>query len=215
MPETIGGLIVFAVFLTPGFLNYIQRKGRTPLPALSPLVEAATFVSVSVATNMVAVALFCMFRWWQPSHTPNVELLLSEGSGYVDPRIGYIALWLLGLLAVSSLLAFVTGRWPGPLSKLITPIIADESAWYNVFLSAPKDSVVYVGCDLGDGSYVGGLLVWFNTNIDEEGDRDLVLGEPLTIGVDGTFSDSAFSRMILSARNIVRMSVSFLENNPA
>ena len=73
---------------------------------------------------------------------------------------------------------------------------------------------MYVGCDLSDGAYVAGLLVWFNTNIDEEGDRDLVLGAPLTVGVDGVFSESAFSRMILSARNIVRMSVSFLERAP-
>lgn len=212
MPETIGGLIIFAVFLTPGFLNYIQRKGRAPVATLSPLVETATFVSVSVATNFIAIGVFSLIRYIAPNHTPNVELLVSQGPQYVDPRIGYITLWILCLFGVSSVVAVVTGRWPGPLGKLVTPIIVDESAWYNVFLSAPKDSVVYVGCDLNDGSYVGGLLVWFNTNIEEEGDRDLVLGAPLTIGVNGAFSESAFSRMILSARNIVRMSVAFLRD---
>ena len=75
MPQTIGGLIVIAVFLTPGFLNYIQRKGRAPLPSLSPLVETATFVSISVATNLAAVGVFCLVRVIVPSHTPNVELL--------------------------------------------------------------------------------------------------------------------------------------------
>jgi hypothetical protein len=100
MPSTLGGLVLFVVFLTPGFLNYIQRRRRAPQRALSPLVEVATFLSISVATNVVAVALFSVVRLATPAHTPNIEALVSMGSAYIDPRIGYLALWGFGIMAV-------------------------------------------------------------------------------------------------------------------
>jgi Family of unknown function (DUF6338) len=211
MPSTVGGLVIFAAFLTPGFLNYIQRRGRVPQTTLSPLVEVATFLSISVATNIVAVGFFSFVRWLLPSHTPNVELLISQGTRYLDPRPGYIAVWCFGVLLVSCTLAVLVGRWPGPLFGRITPVIIDASAWYHVFDSAPKGYSVYVGCDLTDGTYVGGYLSWFNTDVDDSADRDLVLNAPIIVRAEGEQSESEFQRMILSARNISRVSVSYLK----
>jgi hypothetical protein len=211
VPSTVGGLVIFAAFLTPGFLNYIQRRGRVPQSTLSPLVEVATFLSISVATNIVAVGIFSLVRWAMPSHTPNVDLLITQGTRYLDPRPGYFAAWCFGVLLVSCTLAVLVGRWPGPLFGRLTPVIIDASAWYHVFDSAPKGYSVYVGCDLTDGTYVAGFLSWFNTDVDDSADRDLVLNAPIIVRAAGQQAETQFQRMILSARNISRVSVSYLK----
>ena len=215
MPTTVGGLIIFAVFLTPGFLNYLQRRRRAPQRSLSPLVELATFFSSSVATNFLTLGIFCLVRLITPQHTPNLALLVVQGSTYIDPRVGYVVLWALMLLALSCMLAVVVGIWPGRIGKFVTPLIVDASAWYYLFESAPVGSSVYLGCDLSDGGYVGGYLDWYNTDIDEVADRDLVLAAPITLKVEGKTSESEFERMILSARSIIRIYVTFVEETPA
>src|ERR1700722_13224899 len=98
MPTTVGGLVIFAAFLTPGFLNYVQRRRRVPQRTLSPLVEVATFVSTSFATNLVAIGVFIGIRKLFPSHTPNIEYIVKSGSSYVDPNLGYIFLWSIIVL---------------------------------------------------------------------------------------------------------------------
>jgi hypothetical protein len=213
MPSTLGGLALFVAFLTPGFLNYIQRRRRAPQRTLSPLVEIATFLSISVATNIAAVAIFSLVRLITPEHTPNVELLASRGASYVDPRLGYVALWGLGILALSCCMAVAVGVWPGPLRRL-TPVIVDSSAWYEIFEAAPDGSAVYIGCDLADGSYVGGFLYWYNTDVDEVADRDIVLTGPIVTKIDGEERPYDFNKMILSARSILRIHVEYLKDVP-
>jgi len=208
MPTTLGGLAIFVIFLTPGFLNFIQRRRRVPQRKLSSLVEVATFVSISVLTNLAALAAFSFFRWLEPDHSPNVDEIVTLGSKYIDPRLGYIILWSGIILAFSCTLAILIGARPGPLAR-ITPLVVDSSAWYQVFESGPPDTRVYLGCDMNDGSYVSGYLDWSNTDIDEVADRDLVLASPITIVIDGQESDSECQRIILSARNIAKLSVDF------
>lgn len=213
MPSTISGLIIFWAFLTPGYLSYIQRQGRVPQRSLSPLVEVATFLSVSLATDLLALGAFSLIRLCLPTHTPNIRLLLSQGSKYIDPRIGYVAAWSIGILITSCTLAIVVGRWPPRLVKRMAPVIIDASAWYHIFEAVPSGCSVYVGCDLIDGTYVSGFLEWFNTDVDESEERDLVLGEPIIVRANGVQSTTDFQRMILSARNISRLSVSYLGLN--
>ena len=215
MPTTVGGLIIFAVFLTPGFLNYLQRRRRAPQRTLSPLVELATFFSISIATNFVTLGIFCIVRLITPQHTPNLAQLVVQGSTYIDPRVGYVVLWALIFLTISCILAVVIGIWPGKIGKFVTPLIVDASAWYYLFENAPEGSSVYLGCDLSDGGYVGGFLDWYNTDIDEVADRDLVLAAPITLKVEGETSISEFERLIISARNIIRMNVTFITESPA
>ena len=212
MPTTLSGLAIFVVFLTPGFLNYIQRRRRVPRRKLSSLVEVATFLSVSVLTNAAALGVFVVIRAIIPNHTPNVERLAAEGSKYVDPRIGYITLWIIILLGISCGLAVGLGRWPGPLRRL-TPVIVDSSAWYYAFELGPEGSKVYLGFDMNDGSYIGGYLDWYNTDDDEVADRDIVLAAPIVTKIDGEDAESSFQRVVLSARNIAKISVDFLTDD--
>ena len=193
MPTTIGGLAIFVVFLTPGFLNYLQRKWRVPQRKLSPLVEIATLLSVSVFTNLVAIGLFAAVRTVLPKHTPNVQRVLIQGSTYIFPRIGYIAAWSLGILVVSCIIAVLIGSGVLPFDRIITPVMIDSSAWYQVFDSAPDNAKIYVGCDLSDGSYVSGYLDYYNTDVDEVADRDLVIAAPIEIKMDEKTESSRLS----------------------
>lgn len=217
MPSTVGGLLIFIVFLTPGFLNYIQRRRRVPQRRLSPLVEVATFLTVSLVTNLIAVGAFAIVRGIIPGHTPNVSLWATEGFKYASPRLGYIFEWGLGLLAFSSLLATIAG-WRGIFGRL-TPVIIDASTWYQLFEhepqgTAPSGSRVFLGCDLKDGSYISGYLAWYNTDVEEHSDRDLALASPVTVRSKGKSSVSDFARIILSARDIKRIHVAYLNGGP-
>jgi len=62
-------------------------------------------------------------------------------------------------------------------------------------------------------SYVAGPLVWYNTDIEDHPDCELVIGQPLTIlGSDGEpLTPSPSSQAILSAREIRRILVTHVE----
>lgn len=217
MPTTIGGLIIFAVLLVPGFVHYVQRRSRVPQRSLSPLVETATLATISIFTNAVALGIFGLVRTVLPDHTPDVRRLLLEGSKYAAPRLGYLLLWATAAFALSSALAMLLGVRPRFIRTVLerfTPAIVDVSAWYHLFDEGPEGTRVYVGCDLRDGSYVGGLLDWYSTEVDETADRDFVIAEPITYRAPDRTEDltiEGFSRLVLSAREVTRLYVSYVE----
>jgi hypothetical protein len=230
MPSTLSGLLIFVVVLTPGLLHYIQRRALSDQPQVSALVEAGTLTTVSIVTDLVAVGVFALIRWALPSHTPDPSALLLNGVNYAAPRLGYLILWAAALLALSCVLAILWARRPGVLATMpiFIPALIDTSAWVYEFEAAPEGTRVYVGCDLRDGSYIGGYLDWYNTNIEEVSDRDIALVAPITIRrTDGevlaTESGEAdkekseggsqsldFGVVVLSARDIATLYVSYL-----
>lgn len=218
MPTTLVGLVIFTSLLTPGFLSYIQRRRLVPTHALSPLVETATLTTVSLLTNVLVLGLFGLIRLTIPAHTPNVGALLHSPGDYALKHLPYVATWGAGLLIASSCLGFAIGARSSWLSHFrvggLTPEIYDVSAWYHLF-EAPPDQRVYVGCDLRGGGYIGGVVDWYSTETVETGDRDLVLGPPLTKVVDGEPKGiDPVERVVISARDITTMYVSYLEAPP-
>ena len=217
MPTTLVGLVVAVTLLVPGFIHHTQRRARVPQRAASTLVETANLVTVSTLTNGVALVLFAIVRACLPAHTPDVGRVVGEGVAYDADRVAYLALWGASLLVLSSALAFVLGArptWLEPFSARFAPTIVDASAWYQVFDSVP-DKRTYVGCDMRDGSYVGGFLDWYSTELEETADRDIVIAEPIAYrppeGDDDREIDG-FSRLVVSARDIVRLYVSFIDD---
>jgi hypothetical protein len=225
VPTTLVGLLIFLGFLTPGFLHYIQRRAQVPDRPLSPLLETATLTTISLLTNVLTLGAFGLVRAIIPSHTPDVGRLLgskltrygkpiASGSRYVDGNLPYVLGWAAGILVVSCVLAIVLAR-SERLRRLVlfrfTPVIYQVSAWYHVFEQVPAGKYVYVGCELTDGAYVGGRLAWYSSETVEAGDRSLVLAPPLTrrIGDDESTQVTDVERMIVSARDIVRMEVSY------
>lgn len=171
-------------------------------------------------TNATAIGVFGVVRAILPSHTPEPRRLLLEGSLYAAPRLGYLLAWAGVLLAMSSGLALFLGVRPRMIEAVaerFTPAIVEVSAWYHVFDEGPAGAEVYVGCDLRDGSYVGGWLDWYSTEVQESADRDFVVAEPITYrppegGEDRTIV--GFSRLILSARDVARLYVSYVDATP-
>ena len=100
--------------------------------------------------------------------------------------------------------------------KRFAPALSDESVWHRYFfIGAPKDSYVYLECHLTDGSYVAGPLVWYNTDLEDSPDRDLVIGQPLTLlGPDGESTEgSPGAQAILSAREIRQILVTYVDRS--
>jgi hypothetical protein len=181
---------------------------------LSPLIEVATLLAVSLVTDAIAIALFAAVRGALPHATPNPEKLLTQPASYAYNQIGYLAVWALALLAVSCAVAVLIGRFASSLGvpTFLTPLVVDASAWYEVFESGPKGYGVYVACDLQDGAYLGGMLDWYSTELQETADRDFALAAPFEFAKDGEMSDLAgFDRVVVSARQLTRMYVAFVE----
>ena len=115
-------------------------------------------------------------------------------------------------------------RWRSPIAsgpiepflKRFAPALSDESVWHRYFfIGAPKDSYVYLECHLTDGGYVAGPLVWYNTDLEDSPDRDLVIGQPLTLlGPDGEPTQgSPGAQAILSAREIRQIVVTYVDRS--
>ena len=213
MPSTVGGLVIFVAFLVPGFLYFIQRRRLVPQKSVSTLVETATFATVSVVTNLVTAGLFATLRTFLPRHTPDVGQLILQGRTYVAPHLGYLLAWATGALFVSSGLGLFLAIGPQIVRRVpswLTPDIVQASAWYQVLNDeVPKGCQTFVGCDLRDGTYVSGYVDWFNTEVDEVADRDLALASPITVISGGNPQIVNFPRMVISARDVVRMYVSY------
>ncbi len=180
-------------------------------------METATLTTVSIATNAFAIGLFGIVRTLLPNNTPEMRRLLLEGSAYAAPRLGYLLLWGAAILTASSGLALILGMRPRVIEAVgerFAPAIVDVSAWYHAFDEGPEDAGVYVGCDLQDGSYVGGLLDWYSTEVQETADRDFVIAEPITYRSADSQEDrmiEGFSRLVLSARDVARLYVSYID----
>lgn len=214
MPTSLVGLLIFVVLLVPGFLSYLQRRALVPSRALSPLAETATLTTVSMLTNLIALSVFAAARLVLPTHTPDVGALITAPGTYVSAHLPYLLAWATGLLGVSCVLGVAVGARSSILGRVplgrLTPVVVDVSAWYKMFEDQPNKRV-YLGCDLQTGVYIAGVLDWYSTSTEETGDRDLVLGPPLTKVVSGKEYPVEVQRIILSARDIAALYVSYLD----
>ena len=212
MPTSFAGVIIFIALLTPGLLNYIQRRRLSEQPQVSALVETAALTTISLITDLLAIGIFSIVRAVDPRHTPDVALLLKDGWSYATPRLGYLILWGAGIIAISCTIAIVWAVKPGPLAKLpFFPTLIETSAWVQKFESIPVGSSVYLGCQMRNGDYIAGFLDWYNTNVDEVPDRDLVLAAPLMSIKDGKQVRVDWKRVILSAHDIERIYVDYVD----
>ncbi len=219
LPESLLGVLLVVILLAPGFC-FVTRRDRQ-FPARSPgvLHETAELVVVSVACNMMALALLGLLRVALPRLTPDIGRLAREGAAYV--RVEYVVLigWGAALLVVSCALAllFVPPRW---LTKLLpesvrsrfphNPPIEHNSSWSRLFLLEPE-RLVYLQCELVDGTLIAGTLFAFNPQIDESGDRELVITSPEMRRNEGhALQPIDAASVAIAARSIRYMTVSYL-----
>jgi hypothetical protein len=214
MPTTFVGLCIFVAFLTPGFLYATQRRVLAPQAERSALMETTLVVSISLVTNALAGVAFGLVRWRFPSHTPDIGMILRPDSSYCIDHLPYVMAWIWLVVALSCALAVAGARWESArrfLNRLLAPVIIDSSAWCETFATDPGQ-YVHAGLELTDGSFVSGRVVWFSTDLEETGDRDVVLGPPLTIRTEEGAVGLVAQRVVLAARDIHRIDVTYISD---
>ena len=224
MPSTLVGLLVAVYLLIPGYCYYATRRRTVPTRPVSTVIEGANLLVVALVTNTSMLVIYVALQWvpWIRGHSPSIVDLLRDAEGYLlqsNARLAWVGGWSVALLAGASALAvaFAYRLWPiEPFLNRFAPALSDESVWHRYFfIGAPKDSYVYLECHLTDGSYVAGPLVWYNTDLEDSPDRDLVIGQPLTLlGPDGEPTEgSPGAQAILSAREIGQILVTYVDRS--
>lgn len=150
-----------------------------------------------IATSASLFA-FGLTRLLFPDNTPDVGQLLRTPGPYFRDQLPYLAGWTFAVVALATALAYFGGRY----FPRVEGGVAYESAWWRVFKNADEYET-FVGCELIDGTYVGGTLWTYNATLDETGDRDIALVAPITYRA----SDAA-TPVVLDDVSIVTLSAS-------
>ena len=204
MPTTFVGLLIFVIFLTPGFLYTTQRRALVPASERSVLMESTSIVSISLVTNSFVAACFILLRQLLSDHTPDISNLLRPRSSYWLDHLAYVLGWGALLLTISCTVAVVAARWARLRSvsaRIFAPVVVDSSAWCETFVADPG-YYPHAGVQLASGEFISGRITWFSTSLDESGDRELVLGQPLQIKTHEGVTEVFAEKVIIAAREV-------------
>ncbi len=147
---------------------------------------------------------------------PDLKALLSAPAKYATNHLGLVWWWSIGVIAAACLLGFLLGgidlakqregkkqRVRRFLGTRFGPV-EFTSAW-SKFLADTERELVYGTCVLDDGTSLRGYVQWFNTDIAESADRDLVLGPGILLRYPGTQKEVSLGDrelVVISARQI-------------
>ena len=231
MPSTLLGLLIFVYILIPGYCYYAVRKRLTPIRRVTTIVDAANVLFVAMVTNALMLMVYSILKAipWIREHSPSTVDLVRDSKQYLlqdDSRLAYLSIWGAALLIGSSVLAIMLAvrsvssaktQSVGLIGKLwerYPARVTDESVWDHYFHHmAPDGSRIYLECHLHDESYAAGVLAWYNTDIDDSPNRDLVLSRPLTVtnaGGSELVQPGFEQHVILSARDIRMIIVTYV-----
>lgn len=220
MPSTLAGLLVAIYLLIPGYCYYVVRRRTVPTRPLSTAVEGVNLVVVAMLANAVTLALYGLAQAvpFVRDHSPSIVQILRGTESYLlesDSRLAYVGTWAAVLLAIASGLAVAIAyrAWPmSLLAKLFGKSLSDESVWHRFFFTEqPEKTYIYLECYLTDGSHTAGTLVWYNTDLQDHPDRELVLKDPITtVGPSDEPSGRSDTLAILSAREICQIIVTYV-----
>lgn len=221
MPTTLIGLLIFVVLLAPGLTYSTFRATSRPVVKPTALQEVSGIVLRSAIFDGLALGLFALLRISRPAMTPDVgELIRAPGKHFTE-HYASIALWGTGLLALACLMALCAARLADN-GTVMTAFDAvglspqgrsrQEPAWWVLFEGAPDGSLVYAGCTLEDGTYLGGWVNSYSPDSDETADRELTLASPIQYrapGDDGV-QDLPVSAVSVSARRLSHLTVTYV-----
>jgi hypothetical protein len=226
MPTTLTGLLLFVVLLLPGFAYVVGKERNGTGQQATPFRETAAVIAASVTFELIVLAIFAIIRTLWPSLTPDVGSLIREGSGYLRGsrshagHYGQVAIWAIGMLAFSTLLAYLATlqKTRNFASKALGsyPHHSTVSAWWLIFETWQEGRDIHVGCVLDDESYIEGWLGSFSRSADDTTDRDLVLTEPIRYRSPGANDALPYEcgAVCISASRIVSMFVNYSTEEP-
>ncbi len=233
VPSTAVGAALFVVLLTPGLLYVLRRERTAPSRSVSAFRETLRIVAVSIASLLAACLVVGWLRALAPNATVDVGALLRDPTRYAVDHHVRLAWWSLGTITLACVAALTaadprvvrTARavaerpmWRKVLGTSDTDIRRDSS-WTGVFTmyddhpDGPGD--VLVGALLEDGAYVQGTLASHSPDLQETGDRDLVLTAPITLRTtDGIRHPLPNTYTIVSAGRVLRLDITHIASVP-
>ncbi len=227
IPSTLLGLLLLVLLLAPG-LAYILRYDRViPAPVHSPFRETLRVIFVSVSCLVVTGLLFAFVRWRLPKRTPDVRGLVQDPAAFVRGHHVQVFWWMLALIGFATLLAVIAAdprvvrlrrRWSRHMVfewLLGDAPIRETSEWRQAFVERrpPDTDEVFVGIQMADGSYVQGYLDSYNAKLPEDDQRELTLRMAEMRPAKGKKIYYLAPRVILSAKQITRLDVRYLDTS--
>ena len=161
--------------VVPGLGYQLGRESQRPTRELAGFRETVSLAFAGIVAISVGLSTFGLLRWIAPNHTLDVGQLLRTPGPYFREHLPYMAFWTFAVLAFATGLAYCGRRY----LRRAGGRHAYESAWSRVFEHAKKHQI-YVGCELTDGTYVGGTLWTYNATVEETPDREIVLAAPIS-----------------------------------
>lgn len=233
VPETLGGLALFAALLVPGFVYLERRESRQAGQQLTPLRETGQILFVSLACDSIVIGLFAVVRWLGPGLTPDVGEFVREGGAYGRAHYRGLLAWGLPSLGAACVFAALVAvpprlvdRWVGlfrpdpespsrqEIARRQRPRIVGESGWSAAFFLYPERST-HLGVTLQDGSYLYGRLLTHNPEVEETGNRSLILAAPIQMRCEGSEAEPLDAdSVVISAEQIRFLTVSYLPKTP-
>lgn len=192
MPTTFLGLVLFVALVAPGVCYVIRREARRGERQLSPLRESATVVLVGLLCDILILSGLAGIQALSKTNTPDLAAFVASPAKFATKNLALVWWWSIALLAAACILGLILGglsldkvakgkSQPNRLRRFLSDRLGPvefASAW-SKYLGAFEDEVVQCSCILEDGSWIGGNVRWFNTDLEETADRDLVLITPI------------------------------------
>lgn len=228
VPSSMVGLLLFVVLLWPGFAYTAVRARRLPERQVSVLRETVSIVATSLTTIVLVGVLFAGVRSLWPGSTPDSGRLLFDTRAYLRAHYVSVGWWGLGLLVLAvigsaGVAVAQSSERLGRVSWLrwlaFSPDRSSMSSWWLAFTEWNPDEVdIHLGCTLDDGCYVRGRLFSYSQLAEDVADRDLTLVAPIEVrpkGGDKVETVDQAGLMIISARHLVTMTVTYVPKNLA
>jgi hypothetical protein len=175
VPETVGSLVAFLFFVTPGLTFELLRERSRPQRQHTAFRETAIVVIGSVAFSSIAVASLAVVRSIWPGWMPDPHALAADPGDYAAEHIGVVTRALAIEVGVATMLAFA---WHRVLCR-VRPggQMSANPAWFEVTdgNANPRRDRVLAFVELEDGSAMRGFIKGYDFAPDQTL-RTLVLG---------------------------------------
>lgn len=158
MPETVGSLVAFLFFVTPGLTFELLRERSRPQRQHTTFRETAIVVIGSVAFSSIAVASLAVVRSIWPGWMPDPHALAADPGDYAAEHVGVVTRALAIEVGVATMLAFV---WHRLLCRLRPGgQMSANPAWFEITdgNANPRRDRVLAFVELQDGSAMRGFI---------------------------------------------------------
>ncbi len=220
IPQTVGALIGFLIFIAPGVLwELLRERHRPPLDG-STFREAARVALMSVVLSGLAIGVLAGVHALASDVFFDPGAWLREGRRYVDDHYGRIVVTIGAEVALACLFAWAPWRWPAPFAWAVKKLVltrsksgvvnvAEPVLWSVLFGDAagepetttkPEDLTTMVLARHADGHFYIGKFLAVDYTLGRE-DAHIALQRPLRVRYPGASKSEEmpphFARLVL------------------